>query len=86
MKKTLGLGLRATTLLKVVVLGVLLSTHISTFATIVPVQPALKASEIFLAVGKTGQLISLMELSKISSKDLQRLTGKKDAPGRPHRF
>jgi hypothetical protein len=45
-------------------------------ATIV-VKPALNANEIYLPVGKSGQKISLMELSKISLKDFETLTNRK---------
>jgi len=37
----------------------------------------LKANEVYLPVGNTGQLISLMELSQISVKDFEKLSGKK---------
>jgi hypothetical protein len=37
----------------------------------------LKADEIYLPVGKTGNLISLMDLSHISVKDFETLSGKK---------
>ena len=37
----------------------------------------LKADEVYLPVGKTGHLISLMDLSRISVKDFERLSGKK---------
>jgi hypothetical protein len=40
-------------------------------------KPPLKASEIFLPVGKTGKIISLFELSTIKIKDFETLTGKK---------
>jgi hypothetical protein len=36
----------------------------------------LKANEVYLPVGKTGQLISLMDLSRISVKDFETLSGK----------
>lgn len=36
-----------------------------------------KASEVYLPVGNTGQLISLMDLSRISVKDFESLSGKK---------
>src|SRR5215471_201068 len=39
--------------------------------------PPLRASEVFIPIGNTGQLISLQELSTISMKDLQTLVGKK---------
>ena len=39
--------------------------------------PAIKASDVLIPVGKDGQLISLQDLSIISAKDLQALTGKK---------
>ncbi len=37
----------------------------------------LKANEIFLPIGKSGQLISLQDLSVIKLKDFEALTGKK---------
>lgn len=37
----------------------------------------LKASEVYLPVGNTGGFISLLDLSKISIKDFETLTGKK---------
>jgi len=36
----------------------------------------LKANEVYLPVGKTGHLISLMDLSRISVKDFETLSGK----------
>ena len=54
---------------------------LSTFASLPvnapTVSPKLKAAEIMIPVGKTGKQISLLELSTISAKDLQTLTGKK---------
>ncbi len=43
---------------------------------ILPKQPV-KASEVYIPIGSTGQQISLQELSEISMKDLQTLTGRK---------
>ena len=37
----------------------------------------LKANEVYLPVGKTGHLISLMDLSRISVKDFETLSGEK---------
>jgi len=37
----------------------------------------LKASEIFLPIGTSGQLISIQDLSTIKVKDFEKLTGKK---------
>ncbi|MGQ0737533.1 MAG: hypothetical protein ACT4OJ_00580 [Bacteroidota bacterium] len=41
------------------------------------VKPALRADQVFLTVGKSGNRISLQELSVISLKELQHITGKK---------
>lgn len=41
------------------------------------VRPPLKASEIFLFVGKTGEKISLMEFSQMKASRFEDLTGKK---------
>jgi hypothetical protein len=40
-------------------------------------KPTLKATEIYLPVGKTGKVISLMELSSLRVKDFEELTGNK---------
>ncbi|HYV53306.1 MAG TPA: hypothetical protein VE933_01855 [Chitinophagaceae bacterium] len=40
-------------------------------------RPPLKADEVYLPVGKTGHLISLMDLSRISVKDFETLSGEK---------
>jgi len=40
-------------------------------------KPPLKADEVYLPVGKTGHLISLMDLSRISLKDFETLSGEK---------
>jgi hypothetical protein len=40
------------------------------------VKPPLNTSEIYLPVGNTGKLISLLELSQISVKDFEKLTGR----------
>ena len=37
---------------------------------------AIKAAEIFLPIGKTGQQISLMELSTVAVTDFERLSGR----------
>ena len=39
--------------------------------------PSIKATDVYLPIGKNGQLISLMELSEISVKDFENLSGKK---------
>jgi hypothetical protein len=42
-----------------------------------PRHPKMYASEIFIPIGKTGNKISLLELSKISRSGLEKITGKK---------
>ena len=39
--------------------------------------PSIKATEVYVPIGKNGQLISLMDLSEISVKDFESLSGKK---------
>lgn len=39
--------------------------------------PPLKASEIYMPLGKSGELVSLLDLSRIKIKEYQELTGKK---------
>ena len=46
----------------------------------IPVSPAkfsVKATEVYVPIGKTGKLISVMELSQIRMKDYEKLAGKK---------
>ena len=40
-------------------------------------KPALKAKDIMIPIGNTGQKISLLDLSRMSVKDVQKVTGKK---------
>ena len=52
----------------------------STYSATILISPAvhdlpIKANEIYLPVGKTGRLISLMDLSRISVKDFQTVAG-----------
>jgi len=44
---------------------------------VIPVKHPLTAEEVYLPVGNTGRLISLMDLSRISVKDFEALSGKK---------
>ena len=63
---------------KVVLLFLSVALFSGTFATsISEVKPALNANKIMLPVGKTGQKISLMELSKISVKEFEKLKNTK---------
>ena len=39
--------------------------------------PSIKATDVYVPIGKNGQLISLMELSEISVKDFESLSGNK---------
>jgi hypothetical protein len=62
---------------KIITIFVLLSiVSIGNSTVISEVRPPLTASEIFLPVGNTGKLISLLELSQICVKDFEKLTGK----------
>lgn len=45
--------------------------------SIKPSKNSVKATEVYLPVGKKGELISLMDLSQIRVKDYEALTGKK---------
>lgn len=50
----------------------------SVFASeIIPKEKKIYADQFLIPIGKTGKTISLLELSTISMKDLQKLTGKK---------
>jgi hypothetical protein len=67
---------------KAIILFALIAFFSATYSAtssnfVVPAKNPVKASEVYLPVGKNGQLISLMELSQIRVKDLENLTGKK---------
>lgn len=47
------------------------------YASVTVITPTLKASEIFIPVGKTGQKISLLDLANIKIKDFELLRGQK---------
>jgi len=55
----------------------LLLLSVSFAANDIVVKPPLKASEVLLPIGNSGKTISLLDLSRISVKDLQAYTGKK---------
>ncbi|TMI72481.1 MAG: hypothetical protein E6H09_09940 [Bacteroidetes bacterium] len=40
-------------------------------------KPVYKASEVYVTLGSSGKMVSLLELSKMSIKDVQTVTGKK---------
>lgn len=50
---------------------------VTSFATVAPAKKNPLASAIMLPVGNSGKTISLLDLSSISTKDFQSLTGKK---------
>jgi len=47
------------------------------FANVVTKLPPLKAKDILIPIGNTGQKISLLDLSRIKIKEVETLTGKK---------
>ena len=47
------------------------------YASVTVITPTLKASEILIPVGKTGQKISLLDLANIKIKDFELLRGQK---------
>lgn len=61
---------------KILVLFTALCFLTNTFAAFEIKHPTKNAAEIFLPVGNAGQKISLMDLSKISVKDFEKLSGK----------
>ena len=62
---------------KVTLLLVALLIIGGSYATTTVIEPKLNAAELFFPVGKTGKQISLLDLSRISIKDFQALTGQK---------
>jgi hypothetical protein len=55
----------------------MISSSFASSVTEIKNLPSLDASKIYIPVGKSGQKISLLDLSKISQTDLETLTGKK---------
>jgi len=53
------------------------SSNNSISVSVPAAEPPVKATEVYIPIGNTGQLISLMELSQIKVKDLEKMTGKK---------
>ena len=63
---------------KILFLGVAFFILTASFAsTEVTKKPSIKASEVLIPIGNTGQKISLLDLSRMSVKDVQSFTGKK---------
>lgn len=63
---------------KVILLLTGFCLYMSSFAITKPVEPRpIKASEIYLPIGKSGEKISLMDISTIKVRDFEKLTGKK---------
>jgi hypothetical protein len=62
---------------KIVLLLAAICLVVSSFAAFTLETPPLKASEVFITIGKNGEKISLLDLSRMTVKDLQQLTGKK---------
>lgn len=58
-------------------LSLLVTFNVAFATTLNTVKPPLKASEIYFPLGKSGELISLQELSVIKIKEFETLTGKK---------
>ena len=59
-------------------MAVVSATYSSTSTTPVSsTNPSIKATDVYVPIGKSGQLISLMDLSEISVKDFENLSGKK---------
>ncbi|HEY1871065.1 MAG TPA: hypothetical protein VGG71_08405, partial [Chitinophagaceae bacterium] len=48
----------------------------TTFTPVSATRPPVKADGVYLPVGNTGRLISVMDLSRISVKDYETLSGK----------
>jgi uncharacterized protein YxeA len=67
---------------KIFILFLLIAVVSSTYSSTnsIPVSstnPSIKATDVYVPIGKNGQLISLMDLSRISVKDFETLSGQK---------
>ena len=62
---------------KIVLLFAAVCLVASSYASFTLTAPPLKAGEVYITIGKDGEKISLLDLSRMKVKDLQELTGKK---------
>ena len=62
---------------KIFALLVAIALITPSFAAVTVTEPKKNASDIFITVGTTGQKVSLLDLSLMSVKDMEKLTGKK---------
>jgi hypothetical protein len=62
---------------KMFALLVAVGLFFQSFAAVTVTEPKKKASEIFIPVGATGHKISLLDLSTVSLKEMEQLSGKK---------
>jgi len=63
---------------KALALLMLIATFSVAYSTSYSIEkPPIKAGDVFLPIGKSGQMISLKDLSVIKTKDFEELTGKK---------
>ncbi len=62
---------------KIILLFTALCFFINSFAAFTLEAPLLKASEVYISVGRNGEKISLLDLSRMKVKEVQELTGKK---------
>jgi hypothetical protein len=66
---------------RILTLSIALSILVTSFAAgttiVVPKKPSPNANKIFIPVGKNGEKISLMDLSRMKVKDLEAITGGK---------
>jgi hypothetical protein len=63
---------------KILLLSAAVFMLTATFATNnVTIKRTVKASEVYIPIGNTGQKVSLLDLSRMTVKDVQNFTGKK---------
>jgi hypothetical protein len=62
---------------KIILLFTVCCFVFNSFAAALVEAPPIKASEVYITVGKNGEKISLLDLSRIKTRDLQELTGNK---------
>ncbi|HEY6505521.1 MAG TPA: hypothetical protein VIZ28_16215 [Chitinophagaceae bacterium] len=62
---------------KVILLLATICIVVSSYAAISLEAPPLRAGEVYIVVGKNGEKVSLLELSRMKASDVQELTGNK---------
>ncbi|MFC0775898.1 hypothetical protein [Terrimonas alba] len=62
---------------RIILLFVTICLFVNSYAAFALEAPPLKANEVYITIGKNGEKVSLLDLSRMKIKELQQLTGKR---------